>query len=69
MWIMLYADDVGIISRSTRGLARVMTVIVVEYQEFGRTVSEYGIHSMCLWSILSSAETALHIKTADPRYK
>ena len=40
VWGMLYADDVGIVSRSPAGLARMMTVIVEVFGAFGLTVSE-----------------------------
>ncbi|CAB1114901.1 unnamed protein product [Ectocarpus sp. CCAP 1310/34] len=37
---MLYADDAGVVSRSAEGLARMMTIIVEVFGEFGLTVSE-----------------------------
>ena len=37
---MLYADDAGIISRSSEGLERMTTVIVTACSSFGLTVSE-----------------------------
>ena len=37
---MLYADDVGIASRSSEGPERMMTVIVTACSAFGLTVSE-----------------------------
>ena len=40
VWGMLYADDAGIVSRSSAGLARMMTVIVEVFGAFGLTVSE-----------------------------
>ena len=40
VWGMLYADDVGVVSISTRGLTGMMEAIVVAFQEFGLTVSE-----------------------------
>ncbi|CAB1103101.1 unnamed protein product [Ectocarpus sp. CCAP 1310/34] len=40
VWGMLYADDAGVVSRSAEGLARVMTIIVEVFGEFGLTVSE-----------------------------
>ena len=35
-----YADDAGVVSRSAEGLARMMTIIVEVFGEFGLTVSE-----------------------------
>ena len=40
LWGMLYADDVGIVSRSPERLERMMTVIVTACSVLGRTVSE-----------------------------
>ena len=40
VWGMLYADDAGVVSRSADGLARMMTIIVQVFGEFGLTVSE-----------------------------
>ena len=37
---MLYADDAGVVSKSAEGLARMMTIFVEVFQEFGLTVSE-----------------------------
>ena len=40
LWGMLYADDAGIVSRSSEGLERMMMVIVTAWSAFGLTVSE-----------------------------
>ena len=48
LWGMLYADDAGIISRSSEGLERMMTVIVTACSSFGLTVSEAKTEIMCL---------------------
>ncbi|CAB1109362.1 unnamed protein product [Ectocarpus sp. CCAP 1310/34] len=40
VWGMLYADDAGVVSKSADGLARMMTIIVEVFREFGLTVSE-----------------------------
>ena len=40
VWGMLYADDVGVVSRSQEGLTRMMTTIVEAFGAFGLTVSE-----------------------------
>ena len=45
---MLYADDADIVSRSSDGLERMMTVIVTACSSFGHTVSEAKTHIMCL---------------------
>ena len=49
MWGMLYADDVGIVSRSPEeGLEKMMTVIMAACAAFGLTVSEAKTEIMCL---------------------
>ena len=45
---MLYADDAGMVSRSSEGLERMMTVIVTACSAFGLTVSEAITEIMCL---------------------
>ena len=45
---MLYADDAGIVSRSSEGLETIMTVIVTACLSFGLTVSEAKTEIMCL---------------------
>ena len=47
---MLYADDAGIVPRSSQGLERMMTVIVTACSSFGLTVSEAKAEIMCLQS-------------------
>ena len=65
---MLYANDAGVVSASPRGLARIMDVIVIAYQEFGSTVSE-KTEGMHLWSGSSTASNALRIEAPGQRYK
>ena len=48
LWGMLYADDAGIVSRSSKGVKRMMTVIVTAWSAFGLTVSEAKTETMCL---------------------
>ena len=48
LWGMLYADDAGIVSRSSEGLERMMTVIITACSSFGLTVSEAKTEIMCL---------------------
>ena len=40
VWVMLYADDAGIVSKSAEGLAKMMTVIVTVFHAAGLIVSE-----------------------------
>ena len=48
LWVILHADDAGIISRLPEGLERMMTVVVTAYSSFGLTVSEAKTVIMCL---------------------
>ena len=43
---MLYADDAGVVSKSADGLARMMTIIVEVFREFGLTVSERKMETL-----------------------
>ena len=69
VWGMLYEDDAGVVSTSSRGLTRMMGVIVVTYQEFGLTVSEKNTEAIHLWSHLHTASNALRIEAAGQQYK
>ena len=48
LWGVLYADDAGIVSRSSEGLERTMTVIVTACSAFGLTASEAKTEIICL---------------------
>ena len=48
VWGMLYADDAGIVSRSSERLERMTTVIVTACSSFGLTVSEANTEIVCL---------------------
>ena len=48
IWGMLYADDACIVSRSPRGLGRVMAVFVEVFGAFGLTISESKTETMCM---------------------
>ena len=45
---MLYADDACIVSRSPRGLGRMMAVFVEVFGAFGLTISENKTETMCM---------------------
>ena len=47
---MLYAVDAGIVSRSSVGLARMITVIVEVFGAFGLTVSEKKTETLLMWA-------------------
>ena len=40
IWDMLYADDAGIVSKSAKGLAKMMTVIVTVFEAAGSPYSK-----------------------------
>ena len=48
IWRMLYADDACIVSRSPRGLGRMMAVLVEVFGTFGLTISESKTETMCM---------------------
>ena len=48
IWGMLYADDACIVSRSPRGLRRMMVVFVEVFGTFGFTISESKTETMCM---------------------
>ena len=48
IWEMLYADDACIVSRSPRGLGRMMEVFVEVFGTFGLTISESETETMCM---------------------
>ena len=48
LWGMLYADDVGVVSRSPEQLRKMMGVVVVVCAVFGLTLLEVKTEIMCL---------------------
>ena len=48
IWGMLYADDACIVSRSPRGLGRMMVVFVEVFGTFGLTISESKTETVCM---------------------
>ena len=67
-WGMLYADDAGIVSRSSQGLERMMTVIVTACSAFGLMVSEAKTEIMCLRT-KGGGKVSLTINAAGQVYK
>ena len=68
LWGMLYADDAGIVSRSSEGLERMMTVIVTACSSFGLTVSEAKTEIMCL-ETKGGGKVSFTINAAGQVYK
>ena len=48
IWGVLYADDTCIVSRSPRGLGRMMAVFIEVFGTFGLTISESKIETLCM---------------------
>ena len=48
IWGMMYADGACIVSRSPRGLGRMMAVFVEVFDTFGLTISESKTETMCM---------------------
>ena len=69
VWRMLCADGAGVVSTRTRGLTRMIDIIVVACQEFGLTESENKTEAMHLWSDASTASSALRIEAEGQKYK
>ena len=68
LWGMLYADDAGIVSRSSEGLERMMTLIVTACSSFGRTASEAKTEIMCL-ETKDEGKVSFTINAAGQVYK
>ena len=70
VWGMLYADDEGIVCKSTEGLAKMMTVIVTVFEAADLTVSEKKIETMLLRTPDQALCTSpLVIEAAGQRYR
>ena len=68
LWGVLYADDAGIVSRSSEGPERMMTMIVTACSAFGLTVSEVKAEIMCL-QIKGGGNVSFTINAAGQVYK
>ena len=68
LWGMPYADDAGIVSRSSEGLERMMMVIVTACSAFGLTVSEAKTEIVCLQT-KSGGKVSFTINVAGQVYK
>ena len=51
VWGMLYVDDAGIVSKSTEGLAKMMTVMVAVFDAAGLTLYEQKTETMILQTL------------------
>eukprot|EP00903_Cladosiphon_okamuranus_P015101 g13968.t1 len=62
VWAMLYADDAAVVSKTAEGLARMMTIVVEVFREFGLTVSERKTETM----VMRVKETPSSMPTPSP---
>ena len=68
LWGLIYADDAGIVSRSSTGLEKMMLIIVGAAGSFGLMVSEPKTEIMCLLP-RRMEKCQFTIKAAGQRYK
>ena len=68
VWGILYADDARIVSRSSQGLAKMMTVIVEVCRAFTLTVSAKKTETMCM-PPPRTPRTMVRIEAAGQIYK
>ena len=68
IWGMLYADDACIVSRSPRGLGRMMAVFVEVFDTFGFTISESKTKTMCM-PILRASATKIVFNATGQQYR
>ena len=67
IWGMLYADDACVVSRSPRGLGRMMVVFVEVFGPFGLTISESKTETMCM-PIPRAPATKIVFNTTGQQY-
>ena len=65
---MLYEADAGIVSRSSEGLERMMSMVVTACSSFGLTVSEAKTEIMCL-ETKGGGKVSFTINAAGQVYK
>ena len=68
IWEMLYADDACIVSRSPRGLGRMMAVVVEVFGTFGLTILESKTETMCM-PIPHAPATKIVLNTTRQEYR
>ena len=68
IWGMLYADDACIVSRSPRGLGRMMAVFVEVFDTFGFAISESKTKTMCM-PILRAPATKIVFNATGQQYR
>ena len=68
IWGMLYADGACIVSRSTRGLGRMIAVFVEVFGAFGLIISESKTETMCM-SIPRAPATMIVFNATGQQYR
>ena len=68
VWVMMYADDACIVSRSPQGLAKMMEVIVEVCRAFALTVSAKKTENMCM-PPPRTPRTMVRVEAAGQTYK
>ena len=69
LWVVLYADDAGVGSKSSENLRKMMGVVVVVCAAFGLTVSKTKTEIMCLGAMGMPESTAIFsVEAADHVY-
>ena len=68
VWGMLYADDAGIVFKSSEGLVKMMTVIVTVFEAAGLTVSEKSKTMLLRTPDQAPCTSPLVIEAAGQRY-
>ena len=68
IWGMLYADDECIVSRSPRGLGRMIAVFVEVFGTFGLTILESKTETMCM-PILRARATKIVFSATRQQYR
>ena len=70
VWGMLFADDGDIVSKSAKGLAKMMTVVVTVFESAGLTVSEKKTETIQLRAQNQASQTSPRvIEAAGQMYK
>ena len=68
IWGMLYADDACIVSRSPRGLGRMMAIFVEVFGTFSLTISESKAETMCM-PIARAPATKIVFNATEQQYR
>ena len=68
IWVMLYADDACIVSRSPRGLGWMMTVILEVFGTFGLTILASKTETMYM-SITRAPATKIVLNATGQQYR